>query len=45
MIMKKFLKTFSSKTSSMMKRVYKRNSHGFMKVYGPTIKAGLNPFM
>ena len=43
--MKKLLKTFSAKTSSMMKSAYRSNSHGFMKVYGPTIKAGLNPFM
>ena len=45
MIMKKILKTFSTKTISMMKSAYRSNSHGFIKFYGPTIKAGLNPFI
>lgn len=43
--MKKILKTFKTKTSNVMKRAYRNYSRSFMKVYGPTIKAGLNPFM
>ena len=43
--MKKIFRNFKTKTTSTLKRAYNAYSRNFMKVYGPTIKAGLNPFM
>lgn len=45
MIMKKLFKTFKTKTSDVLKNAYSNYSNNFMKIYGPSIKAGMNPFM
>ena len=43
--MKKIFRTFKAKTTSTLKRAYSAYSLSFMEVYGPAIKAGVNPFM
>ena len=43
--MKKIFKTFKAKTTSTLKRAYSAYSLSFMEVYGPAIRAGVNPFM
>ena len=43
--MKKIFRTFKAKTTSTLKRAYNAYSLSFMEVYGPAIRAGVNPFM
>ena len=43
--MKKIFRTFNAKTTSTLKRAYSAYSLSFMEVYGPAIRAGVNPFM
>ena len=43
--MKKIFRTFKAKTTSTLKRAYSAYSLSFMEVYGPAIRAGINPFM
>lgn len=43
--MKKIFRTFKAKTTSTLKRAYSAYSVNFMEVYGPAIRAGVNPFM
>ena len=45
--MKKIFRTFKTKTktTSTLKRAYSAYSRNFMEVYGPAIRAGVNPFM
>ncbi len=43
--MKKIFRTFKTKTTSTLKRAYNAYSRNFMEIYGPIIKAGMNPFM
>ena len=43
--MKQIFRTFKAKTTSTLKRAYSAYSLSFMEVYGPAIRAGVNPFM
>ena len=43
--MKKIFRTVKAKTTSTLKRAYSAYSLSFMEVYGPAIRAGVNPFM
>ena len=43
--MKKIFRNFKTKTTSAFKHAYRIYSHGFTKFYGPSIGAGLNPFI
>ena len=43
--MEKIFRTFKTKTTSTLKRAYSVYSRNFMEVYGPVIRAGINPFM
>lgn len=44
-VMKQIFKAVKKKTSNGLKRAFNAYSRGFMKLYGPAIEAGVNPFM
>ena len=43
--MKRFFKVFKTKTTRTFKRACNAYSRNFMELYGPLIKAGINPFL
>ena len=43
--MKQIFKTVKKKTSNGLKRAFNAYSRGFIKLCGPLIEAGVNPFV
>ena len=43
--MKQIFKAIKKKTSNGLKRAFNAYSRGLIKLYGPVIEAGVNPFM
>ena len=43
--MKKIFRKFKKKTTNALKRACKAYSRSFMEMYGPALRAGVNPFI